>query len=511
VGVPTVRAQALRPGVRLWERHRWATLTGAFAVLSLASRASSLRAPIGEDTAGYLYMGQTILHGGMPYVDAAEPKGPMTDLLFAAIYAVSQHSAVALRLTLFVAAVLAALLLARYVARLAGMRAGVLAGALFATLGSTIALDGYDPNTEQYGVTVMVAAWLCASVETTAAALAAGALVAAATLMNPGFLSIVVIVAYELWRSRADTGWRAVVNALLLMLAGAVALAAPVLLWLDLGGALHDMKVQVWDYARTAAAAHLTSSPPPTSPTDLRFLFNVPAGSLWVLGAVGAMVGIWSGGGLRRVGGSALVWIVVAWLRAKSNHGFEWTHHYYVGVPGIVVGLAVGVDALLRESKRHGRVAILVMTLTLPLWIYVIGPQWREWALPSYARAGGQRFSIAYPMASVIRRTTPRGSPIFVAGSEAEVYWVSRRRAPTRWFVNYGLFARPDYARERARDLRRTPPAAIAVVAPETLTDVSDDVQRLVTDLHYRVVFQNPGGTVWVRPDLLPKQGRGRG
>jgi hypothetical protein len=480
-------------------RHPWVLSAFGFLLLTLASRMASLRAPIGEDTAGYLYVGRTIFDGGTPYLDAAEPKGPATHVLFGAIGLLTGDSAIAVRLVLALAATATALLLARWVARSAGMRTGLLAGALFASLGTATALDGLDPNTEQFGVLFMVAAvLLCASGSTLGAA-GAGALSAWAILMNPGFATILIVAGVELLRATRGSGARTVLVRIATFAGGMLLMAAPFGIWLGAAGALDDMRVQVWDYARLAADARLTSSPPATSITDLRHLLDLPAGGLWIAGGVGAVVAIALDGRARAIGWSALLWMAVAWLRGKSNSGFEWNHHYYVAMPGIAAGLGAGVGALLDVVPRRAGVAVAAMVLAAPVWIYVVGPQWRDWALPSDQRANVARFAAAYPVAEVIRRETPPGSQIFVAGSEAEIYWLSGRRAPTRWFVNYGLFATPEYASERERDLRRNPPAAIALLAPETLNDVGDDVERLIRDLGYRIVWQTPQATVWTR------------
>ena len=60
-----------------WARHPgWVGLPFLLLLTGLA-RASAWRRPLGIDTGQYLYVGQTILDGGMPYADAANNKGPL--------------------------------------------------------------------------------------------------------------------------------------------------------------------------------------------------------------------------------------------------------------------------------------------------------------------------------------------------------------------------------------------------------------------------------------------------
>ena len=105
-----------------------------FAVLALLARLWSLQVPLSEDAGAYLYVGDVIRDGGLPYVDAADNKGPLTYLLFGALDIVSGGSTTALRLTLVLACALTALAVAARVRRAAGDLAGLAAGAAMAIL-----------------------------------------------------------------------------------------------------------------------------------------------------------------------------------------------------------------------------------------------------------------------------------------------------------------------------------------------------------------------------------------
>ncbi len=483
----------------LIERYLWPLSWLGFLLITLLCRAPSLRAPIGEDAADYLYVGRLIFDGSTPYADAGETRSPATPVLYGAIDLVTGSSATGVRLALALSASVTALLLARWVARSAGLRTGLIAGALFASLGTLLVYDGVDPNTEQFGVLFMVGAVLLASSGTTLAAAGAGALCGWAILMNPGFAPIVLLAGFELLRANREAGRRAILVAAVAFGAGMVAIAVPFAVWLGLAGALGDLKTQVWDYSRMSATAHTLVSPPPTKLTDLHHLFDIPARGLWIAGAAGALFAIALRGPARRIGVSALLWIVLSWLRVKFNHGFEYGHHYYVGMPGIVAGIAAGIGALLDIAPRRAGLALAAVLLAVPLWFQVARPQLDDLKRPSYDRANSVRAAHAYPIADVIRRVTPPGSKIFVAGSEPEIYWLTNRTAPTRWFANYELFIFPRFSKERDRQLRADPPAAIALLAPETLTDVDGSLEKLIADLNYQVVWHDDWGTVWVR------------
>jgi hypothetical protein len=214
----------------------------SFGLLAACSRLSSFAVPLSEDTGAYLYIGQVILDGGAPYADAADNKGPLTYLLFAAIDAVSGSSTATVRATLVLFTALAAVAVGAYVLRAGGRLAAGVAGAAMAILGSAEVLEGNDPNTEQYAVAPLAGAWLLAARGGERAAAASGALAAAAALLNVGFVAVLPVLALELWRS-GEAASRA--RRYAFFAGGAVAAVAPFLTWLGLAGALDDAWTQV--------------------------------------------------------------------------------------------------------------------------------------------------------------------------------------------------------------------------------------------------------------------------
>ena len=67
-----------------------------------------------------------------------------------------------------------------------------------AILGSTPLLEGQDLNTEQYGVLPLATAWWLAARGGVRSAIAAGALLAVAVLMNVGFVALAPVIALKL-------------------------------------------------------------------------------------------------------------------------------------------------------------------------------------------------------------------------------------------------------------------------------------------------------------------------
>jgi hypothetical protein len=106
---------------------------------------------------------------------------------------------------------------------------------------------------------------------------------------------------------------------------------------------------------------------------------------------------------------------------------------------------------------------------------------------------GGVHWGAAYPVAEHVRRITDARDRILVAGSNPEIYWLADRRAPTRFFDIYPVFAHPPYAAERAADLRRGPPRAVVAMAG---APVEPELEALLGE-RYRLSLETPEARVW--------------
>jgi hypothetical protein len=488
-------------------RHPAVSGLALFGAITAACRPASFRTPIGRDTGAYLYVGDVILHGGTPYVDAANNKGPLTFLLFTAVDAVGGTSEVFVRLVLLAFAAVAALALAGYFQAFAGRAAAVLAGVTLAALQSVDALQGTDPNTEQIALAPMAVAWWLATRPRRWSAAAAGACVAAAVAINTSLVVLAPLVAWELWRSRPQGRLARFAAAA----GGVVAVIGPLVLWLGLAGALSAMWEQLGQQSTGvlsatqphAGGALLAHVGPPAGfagslfhHRDLHQLTDVPAGGLWLAGIVGCLVAL-RDARLRRIAVPALAWIVFSWARVKLTT-YEYPHQYAPAVVGIAAGIAAGTAALWRAGTLN-QVALSAVVLAAPVWTFVLEPQWQALAMPPQERsAPGNQYGHVYPVSRWLRANTPANARIYVVGAQAEVYWLADRRASTPYFEEFSILYRPRAGRQRSRDLHTHPPDYVVATFFES---PSPEVQQIMDRLHYRFVYDDPvGGRAWMRP-----------
>jgi hypothetical protein len=486
-GLAGLRAFALRRPV--------VASLGLYGLVAALLRPATWSTPLFEEPAQNLYVGQAIFDGGAPYVDAANSKGPLTHLFFGLLGVFGLDSNVLLKLTVVVATAVAAVLVASYVNRYAGRTVGFVAGLTFALFSSAADLLGYEPLTEVYGMVPMAAAWYLASRGGARSSAGAGLCAAIATLMNPAFVIVVPIAGLELWRRGRENGTLPALFAW--AVAGGAWATALVFIWLGLAGAIDDMLTQVVGNVTSSvdAAPVPDSSQAFTSDTSSVYRFvTTPVGSLWIAAAIGAFLA-WRTPALRPLAVPSLLWLALTFVRVKiGDH--ELVQQFFLALPGIALGLAAGIASLWGQALRS-RVAIASLVLVAPVMSFVVGPQWRALEVPSSARFGvTDNYALAEPVVDFIRENTAPEDRIFAAGHNAQVYWLADRRAPTRFFDSIPVEREAKYKRERDRDLRENPPAAI-VTMPDTPADPA--LRSLLVGQRYQLAFEERGARVFLK------------
>lgn len=467
----------------LWRNHPG--VVGFFALLTVAwlARPSSWAKPLPFDAGQYLYVGQTILDGGMPYVDAVNNKGPLTFLVFAGIDLISASDPVLVRFAITVAIALAAVAAAAYTATFAGRLAGALTGLFVAILSASISLDGDDVNTEQLGIAAVAGAWYLATRSRMRWAFAAGAAVGAAVGLNIVFAAVIPVIIWELWRA-ARPGERS--RRLLVALAGSATVLFPLFLWLVIGGALDDFVDVVF-----GQAVRVGGRLPGAVDSSLAGTGLLPAGGLWIAAVVAALVAARSPGRLRAPATAAVVWILLVILRIKTT-SYEYPHHYVIALPAIAVALAVGVASVWREELPE-RLALSAIILVLVCWPYALGEQTAALRIPAE-----QRYGFLHPtsyndeISATVERWSDPGEEIWT--DAPPVYWATDRRSASRYFdSNAALTA--EMLRQQGVELRKDPPVVIA-----SLIRAADrpPLQGVLSTNPYRLVYRSGVARVWV-------------
>lgn len=485
---------------------------------------ANLAMPLARDQGIFAFVGQAILDGGLPYVDAWEHKGPATHFFYAAGMWLFGASTLGIRLfdiALTIAMVAGCWAFGRLRGRpLSGAIAGLFVWLAFGgDFWHTAQVEGWLAYA--YLLT-MLALWLEPTRHSRATLIVAGVVLAAGVLIKPNYVLLAPMVLVACGRRWRELAWVAA--------GGAVTLGTTFALFAAAGGL-----VAFWDaVVEFNVGSHATRGTWTTSRIVNLLLEpfswpdeNQPA--ILILEAL-ALVG----GRLMWRSDRRGFWILVSgavcgWLAGISQiKGF-----YYHFMILYVVMAAFAAEAAtwrgevhdtwarLRESFVAFAVVILVV-LNQPLysaidwWQHVLARKpaaaYERAFCEKYAGLGFCHRDLATAAAFVQRNTGP-GDLMYVWGMEALMHLEAQRRSPTRFGFNYALVGgTPAYAATKRAEvmaaLTLRPPAAIVVqeldrsnitplTAREALADF-DELRALISR-DYRNAFSNANFTVYMK------------
>jgi hypothetical protein len=468
-----------------------------FAAVAAVTRVASYGKPLERDTANYLYVGRLLWHGTMPYKSAATNKAPVTYVFFGFVDLLAGPRALIIRLLLLAFVVVACLAVAAYVERYAGRAAGLAAGVALAVLAAAAPIQGDDPNLEQFGIALMAVSWALATRPTRRAAGASGLALGVAVAANPLLGIAAPFVAWELLRSApADGRGRllAGIGAGLAVVVAGVAFVIAGGAW----GAFHEQVLSDDLYSRPGGSGLLSSGQ-----LGWQNAFDVPGGALYWLGAAAALVAA-RRRALRAPAIACLLWIALVWLKTELQ-SYAFPHHYYLALPAIVAAVGLACSVVWAGAPR-ARAGLVCLVLAAPAVAYVVGPQFRALDVPAdrrwEAEGLGANWRLATPVADFIAARTKPSDTIFMAGADPEVYWLARRRAPTRYFDYYLPLRDPAAAAERMQALEHHPPAAIGALPDGDANADLPAIQPFIDAHGYRLALDLEGAKVWLRPDV---------
>jgi 4-amino-4-deoxy-L-arabinose transferase-like glycosyltransferase len=433
--------------LRMWDRDPRVTLV----VVSLLLGGTMLAYPrTSLDNSTYTYVAQTILHGGMPYHDAWDVKGPAIFYAYAVQLLLFGKSSVALQVMDLLWQLATAFVAFAIGRRASGQQeVGLLAGVLYlivfysqSALGITMTgqTDGYLSLPLALSVLYLLRAH---ETDRPLAWALSGAWVAVATLFKLpfGLMGVCMIIA-------ALTGARVSASQAIRRLASlAVGFAAPLAvcaLYFYWKGALADL----WDAQIFASLYHvklnqnghyldciLTSFTPPV---------RIPLYTLTLLSVVPATVTVLRRHRLAFATKILLGWFAVGWI-VFFLHGSVLAYHF---TPILAPAAVLSAETLFQMYRATGTGRKSLRWLaTAAVFVLLSCLAWRtsknilyEWRAlhghrpPQWADALG---------AYVKQHTTPQDT-VFVWGSVPSVYLDSGRKAASRFEDAYHVALPPE-------------------------------------------------------------------
>jgi 4-amino-4-deoxy-L-arabinose transferase-like glycosyltransferase len=481
-------------------------VTGLLAVfvLALALRYPVADVPFERDEGEYAYVAQRWLLGEVPYKANFDQKPPAVFVAYAAFLRLfgESPSAVHWGAQLYTLGTLAlVVVLGR---KLFDLTTGVVAGAVCAVMLVSPCVDGNAANTELFMLLPLAAgalATLRATERDSAAwAAVAGVLGGAALLCKQVALPhVVLFLGWVVWRSRRR--WR-LAAALALGCVAVPLLASAAFAAAGAGREFYDCTLGY----NLAYASRLT---PSAYRARLALALGGLAPPFWpALAAAFFWLGpvlfglMWPAG--RSRGGPTL--FVLGWLLAAlagaSAGGQFFAHYFLPALPPLALLAGASLARLGHPPGARRALPYLLATafaayaVWLSPWYFLSAD---STAKPQRIYGPGNIFGQSPALARFVAERTRPDEPLFILGSEPQIYFYSRRRCAGRYMFVYPLLTpfadAPDRQREALDDLRRAePPLVIAVFlvnSTKTFTGTPPDLfdgTKEMLDRSYRVV-----------------------
>jgi hypothetical protein len=432
-----------------------------------------LAVPLERDEGEYAYMGQAILHGGVPYLVAHNMKLPGAYYVYAAVMAAFGQTTTAVHLGLLLGDAAAIVLVAVLGWRLLDVTTGLVAAAAYATLALGSAVLGQAAQAEHFLVVALLAGMvvLAGDPPTRARALLAGGAFGVAVLMKQHAIAFLPLgAAWAAARAR-DAGPARMATRAALFAAGAALPYAALCAGLAAAGAFPAFWFWTVEYARRYATL--------VAPADaLRLLREAlvrlvgGAPLLWLLAAVGLTALAWDPRARRRA--PLLGGLVVASAAAVCP-GLRFAPHYFVmALPAasLLVGVAVAAVAA-RVPRARALVGVALPAAAIAATLagdraYLLAPAPADVARLLYRR---NPFPEAEAIGAWIAAHSAPDDAIGVVGSEPEIYFHARRPAATRYLHTYPLMEPQPFAAQMQDEMIRQ----LATARPRFLVLVNVD------------------------------------
>lgn len=426
-------------------------LSAAIVALCLYARWRLLGVPFERDEGEYAYMGQLLLQGVPPYLQAYTMKLPGVSAVYAFFMVLFGQSVFGVHLGLLLVNLGGIVLTGLLARRLFNPHAALAAAAGYALLSVSQGVFGVFAHATHFVVLFALAGFLLLLRHLDSgrlpSLLAGGVCLGLAITMKQHavFLAAFALL-YYLWRLRrrpAGAGRQLPVSAGLF----ALAMAAPLLL-LALALALAGVFPQFWFWTVRYASGYASSLSLGEGVAVFSRQFPRIAGPqfpLWLLAAAGAAAVL---ARPRLCRDRLLLFGLLVSSFLAICPGFYFREHYFVlllPVVALLIGAAAAGAGELLAKVRPGWLAVAVPCLLVALaagygivrervYLLQMPPQ-----QVSRAIYGANPFPESLEVARYLRERTTADDRIAVLGSEPQIYFYAGRRSATGHLYMYGL------------------------------------------------------------------------
>lgn len=457
----------------------WAIL--ALAILCGAViRLRLLGIPLERDEGEYAYMAQLILKGIPPYLVAYSMKLPGIYFSYAAMMALFGQTAAGIHLGLIVINAVTTIAVYFMARRLFGHTVGIFAGAIFSVLSLGRSVLGLSANAEQFVILFTVPGFLlllkALDSGRRASYLASGILLGMAFIVKQHSVFFVACALFYILAYRLQARRKILEEGLSLFILGALAPFGIACAILAATGAF--TKFWFWTFVYAREYASRVTIPLALSYFIERFGFAAASAlPIWLAAAFGLIV-------LRRReadnSAKAFVLLFVIFSFLAVMPGFIFRDHYFILVLpaiSILAGLAL-TDAFSAAWSARSYLSLLKPAALIALSAIIFAyPFVKDRAVffasgvnqASRTIYGSNPFPEAVEIAKHLNGIMAKDDRVVVFGSEPEIYFYTKKTAPTGYIYMYPLMESQPYSSRMQEEMK----SEVERAAPEYLVFVN--------------------------------------
>ncbi len=441
----------------------WAyLLIGLVLLLVCFIRLRLLATPLERDEGEYAYMGQLLLQGVLPYIEAYNMKFPGIYFIYAIVLAIFGEESSSIHFSLLLVNLGTSILLLLLGKRLLSSTVGMVAAVSFLIVTLSPSLQGLWANSEHFLVAFAIAGILLMLIavekDHIGILFLSGLLLGSAFLIKqPGVFFALFGIVYLSWvfKGTLSVSLKEFCFRVGVFMVGILMPLASVILLYSLTGNFGAFWFWTFEYAFQYAS--LVSVSQGMTQLQMRLVEIGSPNFPIALGALLGLTALMFSRDLRPK--SVFIYGLVIASFLSICPGFYFRPHYFVLLaPAVCLLTGTGVHWLAQRIASSNVRSVALSGVVAVLVVYPLVSQ-REFLFQlspleaSRAVYGMNPFPEAVEIARYIEKNTDQEDKIAVLGSEPQIYFYSKRRAATGFLYTYALMEPHEFALEMQRDM----------------------------------------------------------
>ncbi len=437
-------------------------LMGLVLLLVFFIRLRLLATPLERDEGEYAYMGQLLLQGILPYIEAYNMKFPGIYFIYAIVLAIFGEESSSIHFSLLLVNLGTSILIFLLGKRLLSSTVGMVAAVSFLIVTLSPSIQGLWANSEHFLVAFAIAGILLMLIaverDHIGILFLSGLLLGSAFLTKqPGVFFALFGIAYLSWvfKGKLAVSLKEFCLRVGVFIIGILMPIASVMILYFITGNFGAFWFWTFEYAFQYTS--LLSVSQGMTNLQMRLVEIWSPNFPIALGALLGLTALMFNKELRPKSVFIYGFAIASFLSICPGLYFR-PHYFVLLVPAVCLLTGTGIHWLAQKITPSNVRSVALACVVAVLVVYPLVTQ-REFIFQlspleaSRAVYGMNPFPEAVEIASYIKENTDEEDKIAVIGSEPQIYFYSKRRAATGFLYTYALMEPHDFALEMQRDM----------------------------------------------------------